>query len=462
MPLAIVNEPAAQARLRETRRLHSPADASRLIGISRQALDKAAERDDGPYLLWRLPIPNKRDQRYFDFGASEHSSDPCAWSDEADDPHELVTARPPGPPVHHDAESELLLRLIASGIVQLADDPGRRKTFLPYPVPLQRALDRLTVFLWRAGRTPPASVPDLIRWANLPISHWLPELAELAAPDDVLIENASATTYCREWAIESSDVEGEVVEARLLKAAMAVCRKNDDFAGYVDFRRLLIERPVLSASDLRNYSQEPNLQALSSFLREAYFPIGPEHTIDGHAEVCACGHLIVRRGRARACTNDRCEITDVLQTQCRIALAHEPVQLRPPIRTFVSLPGIAELKLARRIESLGLGVELWPAIDAYDLRVSFADGQVWAIDVKDWASPVALARHLASGLGFRTDPPWHRAMYVFPKSRLQGRPEYMRLFRHFYRGDRARFSAVSEDSLLRDIARKINGEALHA
>ena len=39
-------------------------------------------------------------------------------------------------------------------------------------------------------------------------------------------------------------------------------------------------------------------------------------------------------------------------------------------------------------------VELWPDLDAYDLRVA-CGSQVWRVDVKDWHLPHKLAEHLA-------------------------------------------------------------------
>ncbi|MGH1555567.1 hypothetical protein ACRAWF_38310 [Streptomyces sp. L7] len=55
-------------------------------------------------------------------------------------------------------------------------------------------------------------------------------------------------------------------------------------------------------------------------------------------------------------------------------------------------PGRAEVELEARLTALGLRVRMWPAYDAYDVHITFADGWVWAVDVKDWAHPAFLGR----------------------------------------------------------------------
>jgi hypothetical protein len=136
-------------------------------------------------------------------------------------------------------------------------------------------------------------------------------------------------------------------------------------------------------------------------------------------------------------------------------MSQEPLWLRPPIRVFVALPGIAELRLAAELRRQGVDVSMWPDFDAYDLRVEFPDGSAWAVDVKDWASPVALARHLTSGTPFRAEPPWERAFFVFPSYRVHNRPEYLRVFRHFYRPEGPAAASADERWFLRQVAARL-------
>lgn len=433
----------------------SPRDAAEALGVSRQALDKVAERERGAYLVWRFVIPGRRDVRWVDFGGAHEPADATAWAEQGDDPADLMEPPAIAAPDAHALEAELILHLVASGIVQVADVRSKARTVLPYPAPLQRALDRLTVLAWRARRPPPGGVPALLASASLPIARWLPELRpEVASVSDVLVSRGMPTTFCREWAVDAADVEAEIEETRLVRSAIAVCRQLNDQRAYEMFRRLLIERPVMGAVDLLQYRTEPLLRPLAGMLAEIYVPVPPQHAIRGFADVCACGHLLLPHPRGASCISDRCDRAGA-EASRRISMDHEPVWVKPPIRTFVSLPGQAELRLAARVAEMGLEVQLWPAFDAYDLRIEFSDGEVWAIDVKDWGNPVALARHLSAlPMPIRQDPPWQRALFAFPRARTRGRPEYLRLFTHFFRSQHAHTSAVTEDALLRQIARR--------
>src|SRR5207237_5977213 len=126
-----------------------------------------------------------------------------------------------------------------------------------------------------------------------------------------------------------------------------------------------------------------------SALRDAYRGVPAEHLIGGAAECCsACGHLIVSAptARRRKCSNDRCESVDSPSPGLKISRDHEPLWLTAPIRKFIALPGHSELRIAKRLEALGLGVTLWPNFDAFDLLISFANGEAWSVDVKVWTS----------------------------------------------------------------------------
>jgi pPIWI_RE three-gene island domain Y len=73
--------------------------------------------------------------------------------------------------------------LLASGLVDLADQVGTGQPVrMPYPVSLHRALDRLSVMCLAAGKNPPQSVADLLRWCSRPLSEW--ELRLAADGDD--------------------------------------------------------------------------------------------------------------------------------------------------------------------------------------------------------------------------------------------------------------------------------------
>ncbi len=100
--------------------------------------------------------------------------------------------------------------------------------------------------------------------------------------------------------------------------------------------------------------------------------------------------------------------------------------LKRGLRRFVTLPGLAEIRLERRLLKLKLKVELWPEFDSYDLHIEFPDGKAWAVDVKDWANPFLLALRVKN---IPLNPPLEMGYFVFPDERSR-QSDYVRAFRN--------------------------------
>jgi ribosomal protein S27AE len=449
MPRVSVPRVAEQQALLGRRHLLPPADAAEMLGVTRQAIDKSGSRAAGQLLLWVFdPVEGPRRFRplYVDFGPREGQFDPEAWQEYRADPAVLVAqaaglaatdANPLAAAVEQPASSPFdeasldVLTLLASGIVkydrQLRAEPP---AVFPYPHALQRGLDRLTARCFAQGMTPPGSVPDLLGWCNEPFdpARWPLALGDMAGPDDRLLAGPLPTVFCQQIAVSSRDVESEVEERRLMSSVIASCRRDGNQAGYVALRRLMIENPVLTQLDLLQECARPELTGMAEDIRRLY-PIYPLEYVRARKVVCCdrCGNLLLPEASDRwRCGDERCARQPVRPGRS-IDVADEPHWLDLPFRTFISAPGRVEVALARRMSALGLETALWPEFDAYDLRVTFPSGESWAADIKDWASPLALARHLDNDAEpFSASPPWSRAFFVVAQDRLRQRPDYLR------------------------------------
>lgn len=100
------------------------------------------------------------------------------------------------------------------------------------------------------GLEPPVSVADLVvRWCPRPLAQWGLELGDGALGDgDRLIIDGELTETCRDWAVASPDVVGELLESRFMADVRTTCRgmgaRGQEL--YVALRRLLVDEPVLS------------------------------------------------------------------------------------------------------------------------------------------------------------------------------------------------------------------------
>ena len=346
-----------------------------------------------------------------------------------------------------------LLHTVATAIVQLS----RRKS--PgdpvYEGGVQRAYNHLVLRCLLASTEPPASVPGLVTWASrTPVGEW--PGSDLQG-DDLLVDGATRTPtqYCLEWALPVADAPAEVFENQVIDDALAACRAAHSPASYTAFRRLLITRPVLTATEIAALAAEVDLMPVFEVIRRCYEPAPAAYLKDGQFRLCGrCGCLLVplRDGGYR-CELDRCR-ADGGTTLGPVLPAAAPVlQLSRPLRVFITSPGLAETDLEKTLRKAGLTPEMWPQFDAYDLRVPFPDGTAWAVDVKDWASPSLLGARTTE---LRADPPHDRAFIVVPAYRFQVREDYARAFRHALApGLRDRIRVCSDDSFARQVRREL-------
>lgn len=323
---------------------------------------------------------------------------------------------------------ELTLHLIATGIIALSLRLEESEPVFPYPTQLQRGLDRLSVAALHRGAVPPQGVPDLLHWARKPLKTWPLSLPSIAVSDeDTLLIGDHPSSICDAWACAHPDVEADLTERRLMQQVFDICSQSNDTTGYTAFRMLVISQPVLTALELQQQCIRPELVRLTEQLREIYHPVSVGWAVDQNILCCAlCGNVLIPLVRSgMVCENDTCQRRPVSIGR-RIPIREAPMWLNRGVRRFITAPGRAELRLAQQLEMFGVEVELWPMLDRYDVRLTFPDGVVWAVDVKDWANPFLLARSVER---MQTEPRWDEAFFVFPDERLRQRNDYLRAFR---------------------------------
>jgi hypothetical protein len=357
--------------------------------------------------------------------------------------------------------SKLTIQLIATGLMKLSDQTGRgRPIYLPYPTSLQRGLDKLGLECIRQGHKPVQGVPELLDWCRQPFDKWPLSLdLEEIGPGDKLLDDQIPTATCEAWACLNPDVEAELSEQQLMLSVMALCRAAGRPESYSAFRRLLIEQPVLTQFELLQKKSELTLYPVLDQLVEAYQP-APLHCLaqDGKFYICqSCGNLLALTPSGELiCEDETCRLScgpartnlNTLLAQSKnksIRYQDEVFWLKRGLRRFVTAPGRAEIRLYNRLTDLGIEVELWPNFDAYDLGIKFNTGEVWAIDVKDWANPFLLAQKVKP---LPEQPYWNLAFFVFPDEKLKERPDYIRAFKNNCSFIGGRYDAVVETILI--------------
>jgi REase associating with pPIWI_RE/pPIWI_RE three-gene island domain Y len=329
----------------------------------------------------------------------------------------------------------LILHLIATGIIRSAERIAKGKLIdTEYPIPLQLGLDRFNMLRYRQNLSLIKSVPDLLAWCQRPLKEWsLDYTAAMLDPDDRLLIEQFPTEICENLACATSDVEADLSERRFMEKVFSICKDTSNPEAYTDFRRLLIEKPAMTALELLQCRDTyPSLEILQELLEAAYEEAPLDYMVRGTFTCCpTCGNLQqpdVTRTKL-LCEDERCRQASYARgfvNKVRVLQARDRVYwLRRDLRRFVMMPGRAEIRLEKRLQALGLKPEMWPEFDSYDLRVTLPDGKVLAIDVKDWANPFLLARRVR---GIPLSPRWDAAYYVFPFERKRTQPDYVRAF----------------------------------
>lgn len=351
------------------------------------------------------------------------------------------SSEPPPWPSEWDV---VVLGMLASGFVELSQELESRKAFpVPYPVSLQRGLDRLGAMASTVGAEAPRSVMELTSWAHRPFAQWpfRPHVEGMSG-DEVLLIDGRPSKACLEWAVLSNDVEGEIRERLVIHGVFDGCKARDDRDTYVRFRRLLVDRPAMSERELALTIAKPEYSPLSEYLRTAYRPAPAEALISGEAVVCGgCGHLwtLDSQGIQRCHEWDCPDPTSVKE---RLPAAEGVLWLNRELRMSVSGPGRSELRIAKKLEHAGLDVLLWPDFDVCDV---FPVQVPWAADVKSWSNPVRLAHRLMKRPFIL--PNWaERGFIVIAEEQTKGRPEYIRALRNHcaWLKQQSRIEAVTE------------------
>src|SRR5260221_5325700 len=365
-------------------------------------------------------------------------------------------------------EEMIVLHLISTGIIKRATriELGEEVNG-DYEVPLQLGLDRLNILRYTQDLPLIKSVPDLLAWCQKSLNEWLPGSPAMLDSDDCLLSGPFPTELCQDLACVASDVEAELSERHFIEQVFNICQGASDPQAYADFRRLLIEKPVMTALELLQCCQlKPSLEILRDLLPQAYESAPLDFMVKGNFFCCPiCGNLQQPNYEQTqfSCENGRCRRQVAKGARGRVIAAQEQVfWLKRGQRAFIAHPGLAELRLEKRLISLGIEVEMWPEYDSYDLRVKLPRKTI-AVDVKDWANPFLLARKVQEK-GFPASPAWDEAYYIFPKERKREQPDFVQAFTNTCNSSNGRviighkIKAAFEDEFMMIVQKELGGK----
>ncbi|MEV5989205.1 hypothetical protein AB0L85_30160 [Streptomyces sp. NPDC052051] len=329
---------------------------------------------------------------------------------------------------------EVVLSLVASGLVRMQGWAGVRRLQYPYDRSLQLGLDRLAALCVRAGKDAPVGVQDLVGvWcAERPVGSWPLEFdPDAQVSGERLLIGGEPSEFCLEWAVSAQDVVSEVHESTLVKEIKQMAAQLGRPELYARWRLFVTEHAVLGPEEfVAAKNAVLDVPQWATWMEESYGRVTAEMTLGGQVAVCGgCRQWIVPQadGRVR-CRVWRCARRPDLPEPAWVE-AQGTRRLEPELVRFVALPGRPELDLARRLAARGARVVLYPKLDALDLVAVWPDGYSVGVDVKDWRSPYLLARRVKMFPVWAADDPhaYRRGFLVVPHDRLRANRSYVKI-----------------------------------
>lgn len=332
------------------------------------------------------------------------------------------------------------LEQISAGLIQTAQ---RLLRLYPYPQDLQLGYDKvvLAFLLADKSQSAPASVPEFYHdWCEKPFEEWGVEVDEEIDGSDTLLFLGEPTELTIELAETFGGSTLSQEQSRIATILLQQCQAHPQGAQiYTKFRRFIVEHPVLSNQELVEAKGNFGLGIGLSDLLEECYEIAPScYQLEGNFYACPYCHALAAVDREQAIANPNCNrCPPGRRLKKKVKLSNDSLKLKRGIERFWFYPGRSEIRLYEKLTELGLQVELYPERDRYDLRVTFPDGKVWALDLKDYSKPYLLLKRLGDE-PIPKDPPWDEAYIVVPNERKKERPAYLKELKSRWRWQNVR------------------------
>jgi hypothetical protein len=327
-------------------------------------------------------------------------------------------------PIRPAATDRQMVQLAASALVAIQRDIDTNQCLkTPYPQVVRRAFDVAAARnLIEGGEHWPSDLASLARRAGQSLGSWAGDMSwdgDVVFADCALIEHGELTPECLELALDGPDPEQEMLERDGFEALHLACaRMPDGDRFYTDWRRCVVEHPVLSSLSEAAITTHglTDLHDWTEFVQRFYDLVPESLAFGDHVRTCIVSGTLLRRAAHGYHTESRdpAAIKAALDDDYA-SKPYRPTQtlhLKRAFRTFWCHPGISKLVLARGLEKQGWEVRLWPRRDRIDVEArSPAGARPIAVDVKDHLSPVGLAKRFA---GFKEYEATHDCFLVVP------------------------------------------------
>lgn len=217
---------------------------------------------------------------------------------------------------------------------------------------------------------------------------------------------------------------------------------------YVVLRKYFIEHPIIRPQGLRmlkldHTANEAALKAIENAYEEIF----------DDCYVCPrCGWTLYKEKVGMRCQSRTCIEANYIPGELeRIPAGAGMLRLKRGVMKYIAVPGKLELEIYNYCNKHNVRSELWPQMDTYDIRITFSNGEVWAIDAKAVKEPYFLKEKICEDGGFPNGD-YTRGFYVIPDEYADARPDYLDIInRELEKRGQTKVRCIRERDLKKEI-----------
>ena len=219
---------------------------------------------------------------------------------------------------------------------------------------------------------------------------------------------------------------------------------------YVYVRKFIIEHPLLTDLERKNFLLHFNNEQIIMDLVELAYEQTPEETY-----CCPnCSWTMTFKGLQPLCCHRDCVEIPIVKEKCRRVDSEHNYRLKKGVMRYICYPGKAELEIEQICRELNIKSELWPELDRYDIKIIFDNGACWGIDAKTYSNPYFLSKSIENDSHFR-DANIDNGYYVIPDKIVKRTGGYLKICGAALSKDK-KFKCISLSTLKKMIKKENN------
>jgi hypothetical protein len=327
----------------------------------------------------------------------------------------------------------------------------RQRERYPFPVELQQAMNIMALKL---GPRFPKTFDGFLQLMEMPPENWhsgeIPHGLDLRIS---LLYQGQLTELAEDYLL-SEDImglnvedlithqENKIIQELVEKARLEYQQSLDDGEAeeieskYAAARRFIVENCFTYPSEIRRFVPHSYREIVQQ-MYEAAATYDERLNFDNHYWECpACGALNVdANGQLNSVKPSACLRRCPGSTGWhKLERDSKRLVLKLGLQKRTFIPGKEEIRLfdwlrndVQPNQDHLQKITLYPGVDRYDIRLEFTDGQVWAVDIKDYRDPLTLGKQIKeppSSFSYDQRLRWTRFFYVVPDYRQQDHPGY--------------------------------------